>query len=166
MFPQTTTSGSVTKNSTTLFTWGNAQLQFGTTLTAAQNAAATLITDFTYTINNNTEVIFESGQLGATRIAQKDLEVSGDYTLYFENTTQRNQYYNTTNNAMALTFFGASLGSGYTEEVQLLLPQVYLDTFSVETGLDNFYVEKAKWVADASQGYTASASVVNNLATP
>jgi hypothetical protein len=168
-FPQTTTSGSVTKASTTLFTWGGASLQFGTSVVNAEGAAPTPVTDFSYELKNNTEVIFESGQLTATRIAHKDFEVSGDYTLYFETVTERNKFYNTTANAMVLTFYGANLGLGnYREECQLVCPQVYLDSFSVETGLDNFYIEKSKWqaVANGAEGYTAQANVVNNLSTP
>lgn len=168
-FPVDTVSGSVSRASTTLFTWGGANLQFGTTIVNALGAAATPITDFAYTIKNNTEVIFESGTLNATRIAHKDFEVQGDYTLYFENTNDRNSFYNSTSQAAVLTLFGAKLGLGqYTEEVQLQIPQIYLDSFSVETGLDNFFIEKAKWVAEAdgTEGFTAKAVCINNLATP
>ena len=169
LFPSDTVSGSITRNTQTVFTWGGANLQFGTSIVNALEAAPTPITDFRYTIKNNTKNIFESGTLNSTRVAHKDFELDGDYTLYFESTGDRNNYYNNVSQATVMTFFGNKLGLGqYTEEVQLQLPQVYLETFSVETGLDNFFIEKAKFVAEANgtEGFTAKAVVVNNSATP
>jgi hypothetical protein len=165
-FPVDSVSGTITRNATTLFTWGGANLQFGTTPTAAIGNAPNPVTDFTYSVKNNAEVIFESGTINSTRIGLKDFELSGDYTEYFESVTDRNNYYNTISEAAVLTFFGANLGV-YREEIQLLMPELYLDTFSVETGLDNFFIEKAKYVGEsATAGYTTSAVVTNNSANP
>ena len=168
-FPQTSVSGSVTRNATTLFNWGNAVMQFGTSISNALGSAATPVTDFTYTVNNNTEVIFESGTVNATRIAHKDFELKGDFTKYFESVTDRNNFYNTVSTSMVMTMTGASLGLGnYHEQVQLQVPSFYLDAFSVETGNDNFFIEKPKYIGTYSTtaACTTSASVTNSSATP
>lgn len=161
-FPSDNTSGTVSQVAETLYTWGTASLQFGATNTAASNAAATPVTDFTLTINNNSEAIFESGQYTATRVAHKDFDVKGTWTEYFESTTDRNNYYNTSFQALIAKFLGA--GTGATQEkMQFNLFNIYPDTFSVETGLDNFFIEKAAFVAANSiaDGATMAATLVN-----
>lgn len=165
-FPSDNVSGSVTAVAETLYTWGSASLQFGANNTAATNAAATPVTDFSLTINNNTQAIFESGQYTATRIAHKDFDAKGTWTEYFESTADRNAYYNTTFQAMIAKFLGS--GSGATQEkMQFNIFNMYIDPFSVETAVDNFFIEKASFVAAYSigDGATMAATLVNTTSS-
>lgn len=149
LFPVTSTSGSVTQATGTLFTWANYTFQRGSSFSAAGSAAATPLTDFDFTINNNAQVVFESGQNTATRIGVKDFEASGSMTLFFESTGDRDDYYNNTGKSMIVTFLGA--GSGTTQEkIAFNFYSAYYDTFSVETGIDDFFIEKLSFVSDYS----------------
>lgn len=144
LFPVTTASGSVTPAASTLYTWANYTYQFGTTYAAAQSASASPLTEFDFTISNNSQVIFESGGNGASRIGQKDFDLSGNMTLYFESTTDRDAYYAATNRSMIVTFLGAGTGAAQ-EKIQYNFYGAYFDTYSVETGVDNFFIEKVKF---------------------
>lgn len=149
LFPATSVSGSSATASGTIFSWANYTFQSGSTFTAAGSAAATPLTDLDLTIKNNTQVIFESGTNTASRIGQKDFEVSGNMTLFFESTTDRDAYYNNTGSAKIITFLGA--GTGTTQEkLAFNIYNSYQDTFSVETGIDDFFIEKQSFVGDYS----------------
>jgi len=159
LFPTDTTSGTVTPASGTLFTWANYTYQTGANFTAAGSATELPLTDIDFTISNNTSVIYESGQNGATRIGQQDFEASGNMTAFFETTTERNAYYNLTQGARIVTFKGA--GSGTTQEkIAFNFYNSYFDTFSVNTGIDNFFVEKQSWVSEYSVGDSKTMDIV------
>ena len=159
LFPVTSSSGSVTQATGTLFTWANYTAQFGSSYTAASSATATPLTDLDFTIKNNAKAIFESGKTGATRIGLQDFEVSGNMTLYFEGTTDRDAFYNTTTRAMILKFLGT--GSGTTQEkLQFNFYSLYHDTFSVETGIDTFFIEKLSFVGDYSNSDSKTMDIV------
>lgn len=149
LFPTNTTSGSVTPAAGTVFTWANYTYQFGANFAGASAASASPLTEFDFTINNNTKPLYESGGNGTSRIAHGDFEIDGNFTQYFESTTDRDAFYNNTPRAMIIKFLGA--GSGATQEkTQFNFYSVYLDTFAVETGIDNFFIEKSKFIADVS----------------
>jgi hypothetical protein len=159
LFPVTTVSGTVTPSSNTLFTWGNYTYKTGATFAAAGSATAMPLTDIDFMIHNNTEVIYESGQNAATRIGQKDFEASGNMTAYFETTTERDAFYNLTQGARIVTFLGA--GTGTTQEkIAFNFYNTYADTFSVNTGIDNFFVEKQSWVSEYSVSDSKTMDVV------
>lgn len=149
LFPVTSASGTSSQATGTLFTWANYTFQTGSTFSAAGSASATPLTDLDFTIKNNSQVIFESGTNTATRIGQKDFEVSGNMTLFFEATTDRDAFYNNTGQAMIVKFLGS--GSGTTQEkIAFNFYSTYRDTFSVETGIDDFFIEKQSFVGDYS----------------
>ncbi|MDL2342307.1 MAG: phage tail tube protein [Patescibacteria group bacterium] len=159
LFPVTSTSGTVTPTANTLFTWGNYSYQTGATFAAAGAASALPLTDINFTINNNTEVIYESGQNAATRIGQKNFQAMGSMTAFFETTTERDAYYALTNGARIVTFSGA--GSGTTQEkIAFNFYNSYFDTFSVNTGIDNFFVEKQSWVSEYSVADSKTMDIV------
>lgn len=159
LFPTTTASGSVTPASGTLFTWANYTYQTGATFAAAGSASALPLTDVDFTINNNADVVYESGQNTATRIGHKDFEVTGNMTAYFETTTERDAFYNLTSGARIITFLGA--GSGTTQEkIAFNFYNSYFDTFAVNTGIDNFFVEKQSWVGDYSVSDSKTMDIV------
>lgn len=149
LFPTTTTSGSVTPTDETLFTWGNYTFQSGDTFSDAGSATAMPLTDIDFTINNNTQVIYESGQNGATRIGQQDFEATGTLDAYFETTAERDAFYNLTQGARIVTFLGSGTGSTQ-EKIAFNFYNTYADTFSINTGIDAFFIEKQTWVSEYS----------------
>lgn len=162
-FPQTSVSGTGTTTSGTLFTWANYTTSFGTVASGIANATVPFrMTDFDFSLKNNVEETWRSGTYDPVTIEYKEFEVEGNYTIFFENTADKNNYYNVTKDAIVFKATGATL-NGNTESLTVNFYQVRLDTFTLETGLDNFYAEKVKWVAEynASAGKTVDATLVN-----
>lgn len=148
-FPQTSVSGTGTTVSGTLFTWANYTVQFGATVGAITGAtAATKMTDFSVKINNNVEPTWRSGTNEPATIDIKDFNVSGSYTVYFENTTDKNNYYNLTKNAFVFTATGNGIGGGNNESVILNMYQMRWDAFTLETGIDAFFAEKVNYIGE------------------
>lgn len=147
-FPQTTTSGTNTTTSGNVMTFRNAQFAFGASVTAAKAAANLKTHDFKLSIKNNVEVVHGHGSGNPRSINSKGFEVSADFQLYFENTTDRDAYYNQSKQAASLQFIGNGIGGGFNEFVNFNLYQVSLETFELETGIDNYYAEKVKLSAE------------------
>jgi hypothetical protein len=141
-FPQTTTSGTSTTTSGNVFSFRNAQFAFGANVTVAQNATNLKPHDFKLNIKNNVEVVHGHGSGLPRSINVKGFDIGADFQLYFENTTDRDAYYNQSKQAASLQFIGNSIGSGLNEFVKVNFYQVSIETFELETGLDNFYAEK------------------------
>jgi len=159
LFPVTTASGTSSTASGTLFSWANYTYQSGSSFTNAGSAAATPLTDFDFTIKNNSQVIFESGQNSATRIGQKDFEVSGKMTLFFESTTDRDNYYSNPGTSKIITFLG--VGSGTSQEkIAFNFYSTYYNSFSVNTGLDDFFVENLSFVGEYSKTDSKTMDIV------
>lgn len=140
--PATTTSGSNTTASGNVFTFRDAQFAFGSTVSAAQGAANLKPHDFQLNIKNNVEAVPAHGQGTPRSINSKGFDVTATFQLYFENTTDRNTYYNQSKQAASLQFIGNNIGGGFTEFVKVNFYQVSISTFELETGLDNYYAEK------------------------
>lgn len=143
-FPQTTTSGTQTTASGNVFTFRNGAFAFGSTVAAAQSATNLKPHDFTLKIMNNTEVVHRHGSPDPGTIANKQVEYEVEFNLYFENTTDRDAYYNQSKQAASYTFDGNGIGNGYQERVQFNFYQTSIDTFELETGINDFYAEKVK----------------------
>lgn len=141
-FPQTTTSGTNTTASGNIMSFRNASFAFGATVAAAASATSLKPHDFKATIKNNNEIIHRHGSNEAADLVNKGFDISGEMTLYFENTTDRNTYYNQSKQAAVLQFNGNQIGSGMTESLQVRFYQLSIETFELETGIDNFYAEK------------------------
>lgn len=148
-FPQTSVSGTGTTASGTLFTWANYTVQFGSTVSAITGSTApTKMSDFSFKISNNVEPTFRSGANEPATIDIKDFNVAGNYTIFFENTTDKNNYYNLTKNAMVFTATGNGIGGGNNESLILNFYQIRWDAFTLETGIDAFYAEKVNYIAE------------------
>lgn len=127
----TTTSG-------TIFTWCGASLQFGDTVAAARLATATKITNFKMSLANNLELVYRSGSCVPDAITLGDAEVTGEYTLLFEDDTELDAYINNSRRSMVMTLTGASIG-GVTEQLELVFERMVLDDKSIETGQDSLF---------------------------
>lgn len=162
-FPMTTTSGTKTTASGTYFNFANAQFAFGTTISGAQSAANIKPYDFTLTIDNHSEAVFAHGQPTPKSINHKEFDVTADFNVYFENTTDRDNYYNQNKQAASFQMTGAGIGGGFTESVTFNFYKTSFKSLPIETGLANYFAEKASLVAeyDPSTLRTVDAVLVN-----
>lgn len=143
-FPQTTTSGTNTTASGNIFSFRNAQFAFGSSVAAAQAAANLKVHDFKLSIKNNVEVVHAHGSGLPRSINSKEFDPEAEFTLYFENTTDRDAYYAQNKQAASLQFIGNAIGGGLYEFVKFNFYQTTIETFELETGLSDFYAEKVK----------------------
>ena len=132
----TTTSG-------TVFSFKDMAVRFGADLTAAAIASATPVNDYQLTIANNVEVIHRSGSNDVSTIRNKGVRVNGEYTVFFEATTDRDAYYALNKRAMEVTFTGNA-----NEATRIRIPRFRLDEGEISTGLDEFFVIKCSYVAE------------------
>lgn len=147
-FPQTTTSGTNTTTSGNIFSFKGAQFAFGATVAAAASASNLKPHDFKCTIKNGVETVHRHGSALPGSITAKEFDVEAEFTLYFENTTDRDTYYNQNKQAAVLQFSGNQIGSGLSEALLIRFYQTSLMGFELETGLANFYAEKVKMNAE------------------
>lgn len=168
-FPTTgVTAPTLTTTSGTIFTFKDLALGFGPTFQQAIAAAAIKVTKFTMVVKNNSKYLFKSGSAQPDNIQMGALEVSGQYVLYFENVTDRNNYYNLTKQSMVATFTGANLGvAGQPEQVQIVYKKIRLQNKTIETGLENFFAIACDYVAewDAAQLGVIQATLQNGKST-
>lgn len=142
-FPTTGAAQTVTTTSGTFLSFKDYFIQFGTTLTVANAAAATPISEFSLTLSNNLEVIHRSGSADVSTIRSKGMKVEGSYTLFFDSITDRDAYYALQKRAMIVTASG-----NLNENMQIRIPQFRLNEAEVSTGLDDFYTIQGEFVAE------------------
>ena len=175
-FPVTTASGTLTLVSGVFFTFRNAQVQLGANLSAAQSAAKTEVENLTFNINNNAEMIYRSAVVDGSRsdpgdvslIAMGKFEVSGEITLLFENTTQRDNYYNLSKQALVLSLVtDRDIGGGENDKLEIQVPKLRIQERSMETGIDDFFSETLSFIGeyDSVQSMTAKAILTNRKAS-
>jgi len=133
-------------------------------LTAAAGASATPVRSSTLNINNNAEVQYLSGGAAAAQIALGQFEVTGEYTLFYESTTDRVHYETIVAGAdpvraMIVTFSGASIGVAETEEIEIRIPNFYLKDRGVDTAIAGFITESPSFVANYDTDETKSIQV-------
>lgn len=162
-FPQTTTSGTKTTSSGNIFDFANAQFAFSTTISGAQSATPLKPHDFKLNIKNNVEAVFAHSFSTPRSINSKQFEASAEFTLYFENTTDRDAYYAQTKQAASLELIGNGIGSGYQESIVFNFYRTSIQSFAIETGLDDFFAEKVKLTCeyDTTTGRTIDAVITN-----
>jgi hypothetical protein len=162
-FPQTTASGTKTTTSGNLFSFKGSQFAFSTTISGAQSATNLKPHDFKLSIKNNAEPVFAHGFSTPRSINYKQFEVTAEMTLYFENTTDRDAYHNQTKQSASFQMLGNGIGSGYQESITFNMYRTSIQSFELETGMDNYYAEKVKMTCeyDPSTGRTIDAVIVN-----
>ncbi len=141
-------------------------------LVAAAAADATPVRNFTLKINNNAEVQYLSGDNDAAQVSFGEFEVDGEYTLFYENTTDRDHYETLLDSsnpirAMIVSFTGDSIGSAETEEIQIKIPNFHLNERTVDTASGGFITENPSFVAeyDPTETKTIQLVVTNETAS-
>jgi hypothetical protein len=143
-FPQTTTSGTKTTTSGNVFNFRNAQFAFGTTISGAQAATALKPHDFKMSIMNNAETVFAHSSSTPRSVNVKGFDASVEFTLYFENTIDRDNYYAQNKQAASMQLTGNGIGGGFSESVVFNFYKTSFESLAIETGIDNYYAEKVK----------------------
>jgi len=134
-------------------------------LAAAVTADATPVRSFTLRVNNNAEVQYLSGDNDAAQISMGELEVNGEYTLFFESTTQRSHYETLLTGtdivtAMIVTFTGDAIGTeAVSEEIEIIIPNFHLSERSVDTAVAGFITENPTFVAEYDPTETKSVQI-------
>ena len=163
------TSGSGTKAITEerVLAFKDATIKFGSNLTEAESADPTPLSAFTLTINNNAEAHYLSGSSSPDHIALGQLEIGGNYTLFFENTTERAAHEAQTKRAMIVTFTGDSIGSSSTETIEIRIPKFHITERSVDTAPAGFVTENPTFVVDydSSEGYSIQIKIINQTSS-
>lgn len=154
--PSTVSAPALTTTSGTLYTWKDMTAQFGSTVAVAKAASATKLTNVKLNITNNVSSNYKSGSEQPDTVTYGPLEVTGSYMLFFENATDRDNYYNLTKQTMIITMAGAGLGSGYSEHLEFVLKKLHLEDIDMETGIDDLFAItgnfRAEWDQDQA-GY-------------
>ena len=135
-FPSVVTAPALTTVSGTIFTWKDMNAYFGDTVVAAEAASAVKLNSFRMAVANNLALNYKSGSSQPDTITTGAIEVTGSYTLFFENATDRDRYYNLTKKTVVINVDGASLGSGYSERLQFVLKKVMIENIAIDTGLE------------------------------
>lgn len=141
-FPITTTSGSLTTASGGLYSFGDARFAFGATVAAAGSATNLKPHEMKIKIENNSVANFRHGSYEPDTIDHGEFEATAEGSIYFENTTDRDAYYNANKQAASFKLNGQGLGGGLTSSLEFRMYRTHFETFELETGISDFYAEK------------------------
>jgi len=143
-FPITTTSGSLTTASGGIYSFADSRFAFGSTVSAAGSATNLKPHDFKLTLENNTTAVFRHGSAEPDTINHGEFEATVEASLYFEGTTQRDDFYALNRNAASWKVNGGGIGGGYSSSLEVRMYRTYYEDFPLETGLSDFYAVKFK----------------------
>lgn len=143
-FPGTDTqSESYTQE--TEMAYHNYTAKFGTSLSNASGQSATPLKSFSLNITNSVQLdeAFLSGANTITDggLVAGPLQITGSYSLHFENTTELAKYRANTLNAMIVAFTGANIsGTSTAESITINLADLVLTSPPVEYNIDGLLV--------------------------
>lgn len=165
--PSTVSAPTLTTVSGTLFTWKDMSVQFGSTVAAARAASATKMTNFKVQISNSLNLNYKSGSNQPDTIVTGPVEIAGEYTLFFESATERDAYYALTKRSMIVTLTGASLGSGFGEQLEMVFKKVHIEDIDIATDLDDLFAITVNFRAlwDQDQAGFVDVTLRNGKAT-
>ena len=92
------------------------------------------------------------------------LQITGSYSLHFENTTELDKYKANTKNALIVTFTGALIGSSSLETIQFKLGRLILTSPPVEYNIDGLLVLNQEFEVEyEATDLELTAIVINNV---
>jgi len=133
-----------------------------TTLKAAvlaNTATATKLSALSFRYNNNAEIQHVSGDEDVESVSMGQVEIEGDYTLFFEDTTERDIYEGLDKRAMIIQFKGATVDST-TEQIFIGLPRIHLRERPIDTAIAGFLTENPTYVAQYDTNTTQSLEIL------
>ena len=119
----------------TLMAWNNMEVRFGGTVAEALAASPIKMTNLKIEIANNLEVKYRSGSDTPDLITMGELEVTGEYTLFFENDTELDAYRDLSKRTMIVDLLGASIGGGNQERVRFVSHRMFIEDSELELDL-------------------------------
>ena len=143
-FPITTTSGSLTTASGGIYSFADSRFAFGSSVAAAGSATNLKPHDFKLTLENNTTAVFRHGSAEPDTINHGEFEATVEASLYFEGTTERDNFYGLDRQAASWKVNGPGIGGGYSSSLEVRMYRTYYEDFPLETGLSDFYAVKFK----------------------
>lgn len=150
-FPGTDTISESYANETN-FAYHNMTAKFGTSLSNAAGNSATPLKGFSLDINNNVllDEAFLSGSPDPASggLVNGRLQITGSYSLHFENTTELAKYQANTKNALIVTFEGALIGATSKETIQFKIGRLVLTKPPVEYNIDGLLVLSQEFTAE------------------
>lgn len=166
-FPGTDTISESYANETK-FAYHQMTAKFGTSLSNAASNAATPLKSFSLNINNNVQLdeAFLSGANTITSggLVNGRLEITGSYSLHFENTTELNKYKANTKNALIVTFEGSLIGATSKETIQFKLGRLVLTAPPVEYNAEGLLILNQEFTVEyEATDLELQAIVINNV---
>lgn len=158
--PITTTSGSLTTASGNLLAFKDGFFGLGSSVAGAAAASNQKLSEFTVTIENNTQATHRHGNADPDTVDHGEFEVSAEGTLLFEGTTNRDTYYANAKQAAVFKLTGAGIGGGLSESLTLNFYQIRIDTWELETGLADFFAENFALVPEWDNANSKTIDVV------
>lgn len=143
MAPDVVAAQSPVTTSGTIFSFANYTAKFAATVPLAEAASVTRPKKLTLSVANGIEPIWGAGQNEPVAFRTKQFKASGDYELYFDSTGDRDRYMALAKQALVVTFTGNA-----NEDLKFRIAKLRLDDWSVDSGLDDFYVAGAKFVCE------------------
>lgn len=142
------------------------------TLALAAATTATPLSNFRLRINNNAEIQYMSGSASPAKVSMGQFEVEGDYTLFYESTTDRVHYETILAGsdpvrAMKISFTGDSIGNAEIEEIYFEIPNFILTDRGVDTAVAGFITENPSFVAmyDPTETRSIRSIITNTTAS-
>jgi len=134
------------------------EIQFGSGATGTAALAdadgndATPVRSFMLSINNNAEAQYLSGDNDIAQVSVNELEITGEYTLFYENTNERDFYESQVYGAdevraMIVTFTGDSVGTASNEKIVIKIPNFKLSDRTIDTASAGFITENPMFTA-------------------
>jgi hypothetical protein len=112
---------------------------FGDNVAHALSQTATKLTSFKISLSNNVEAQYRSGSSTPDAFTIGEAEVTGEYTLFFENDTELNAYRDNTKRAMVVDLAGAGLGGSYTERIRYSVARMFIEDSAPATDLGGVF---------------------------
>ncbi len=144
----------IATTSLSYYTFRNATVTLGET--------ETKVKELTLTIENNAEPVFAPGDNDVDRIAWKGFRVSGNFSLLFEDETEKDAFTNLTKKSMTITFTGDD-----GDSITINIPSFRVDNRELDSPNDDLVAENISFVAeyDSSEEKTIDIVVVNGVET-
>ena len=143
---QFATTDTITESYTeeTEFAYHQMTVKFGTDISNAAGNSATPLKSFTLNIANNVQ-LDEAFLSGANTITSGGLiagpmQITGSYSLHFEDTVELAKYKANTKNAAVVQFLGATIGASEQEELRIDLAKLVLTSPPTEYNIDGLLV--------------------------
>lgn len=146
-FPSTGVAQTPTVTSGTVFAFPNMEVRFGGTLATAASASDTTVSELSLTMSNEVEMIYQSGQANPTALRTKGFTATGNYSVFFETETEKNEYYNLNKKAMEVKFNGIT-----NEDLKFRMPRIRLNESEVNTGIDDFFMVDTEFIVEDQVG--------------